>query len=133
MCSTLSRTMPNQQFTRSPKKAHPRKHAHPPFLNEVVAKGAFLSKVCPPIYVAVHAVMLSKKHHRSSTVQEEGLTNEGRHHLLLLCNHAHDKRGTAESRHAQITRAKLTACEVGVFSRYHNSRKYTHPPLLGAT
>ena len=25
--------------------------------------------------------MLSKKHHRSNNVQEEGLTNEGRHHL----------------------------------------------------
>ena len=43
-----------------PKIAHPRKYVHPPFLNEVVAKSAFLSKVHPPIYVAVHAVMLSK-------------------------------------------------------------------------
>ena len=66
------------------KKAHPQKYAHPPFLNEVVAMGAFLSKVRPPIYGAVYAVMLSKKHLRNSTVQEEALTNEGRHHLLLL-------------------------------------------------
>ena len=48
---------------------------------------------------------------------EEGLTNEGRHHLLLLRKQAHDKRGIEESLHAQITRARLTACEVGVFSR----------------
>ena len=50
-------------------------------------------------------------------MQEEGLTNEGRHHLLLLRKQVHDKRGIAESLHAQITRARLTACEVGVFSR----------------
>ena len=46
----------------SRKYAHPQKYAHPPFLTEVVAKGAFLSKVRPPIYATVHAVMLSKKH-----------------------------------------------------------------------
>ena len=45
---------------------------------------AFLSRVCPPIYTAVHATMLSKKHRGSSTVQVEGQTNEGRHHLLLF-------------------------------------------------
>ena len=88
----------------------------PPFLNKDVAKGAFLSKVRLPIYATVHAVMLSKKHRRSSTVQEKGLTNEGRHHLLLLHNQAHNKRGIAESLHVYITRAGLTACEVGIYS-----------------
>ena len=34
------------------------KPTYPPFSNEVVAKGAFLSRVCPPNYVA--AIMLSK-------------------------------------------------------------------------
>ena len=66
----------------------------------------------PTIYAAVYAVMLSKKHLRSSTVQEEGLTNEGRHHLLLLHKQECDKRGIEESLHAQVTRARLTACEV---------------------
>ena len=61
--------------------------------------------------------MLSKKHQRSSIVQEEGLTNEGRHHLLLSHKQVHDKSGIAESLHAYITRAKLTVYEVGVFSR----------------
>ena len=43
---------------------------------------------------------------------------EGRHApLLLLRKQAHDKRGIAESLHAQITRTRLTACEVGIFSR----------------
>ena len=43
---------------------------------------------------------------------------EGRHApLLLLRNQVHDKRGITGSLHAQITRARLTACEVGVFSR----------------
>ena len=38
--------------------------------------------------------------------------------------------GIKELLHAQITRARLTACEVGIFrEKYHNSRKYTHPPL----
>ena len=31
-------------------------------LNEIFAKGAFLSEVRPPIPAAVHAVMLGKKH-----------------------------------------------------------------------
>ena len=58
---------------------------------------------------------LSKKQLRSSTVQEEGLTNEGRHHLLLLHKQVHDKRGITESLHAHITKIRLTACELGVF------------------
>ena len=33
----------------------------PTFLNEVVAKGAFLLKVRQPICAAVHAVMLGKR------------------------------------------------------------------------
>ena len=37
-------------LTRVVQLLHP-----PPFLNEVVAKGAFLSKVHPPIYAAVHS------------------------------------------------------------------------------
>ena len=46
----------------------------------------------------------------SSTVQEEGLTNEGRHHLLLLhtSKQVHDKR---ELLHVYINGTQLTACE----------------------
>ena len=69
----------------------------------MTAKGALLTKVHPPNCAAVDAVMLSKKQRRSSTVQEEGLTNESRHHLLLLHKQARDKRDIAESLHAQIT------------------------------
>ena len=47
-----------------------------------------LSLVHPPTHAAVHAVMLSKKHHRSSTVQGEGLSNED--HLQLLHKQAHE-------------------------------------------
>ena len=85
-----------------------------PVLNEVATKGAFLSKVCP--CTTVHAVMLSKNHQRSSTVQEEGLTIEGRHNLLLLYKQVHEKRGIAESQHAYINRARLTTCDVDLFS-----------------
>ena len=69
---------------------------------------AFLSKVHSPIYAAVHAVTLSKKHQRSSTVQEEGPTNEGRHNLLLL--------------------HRLTMCEVAVFSKEISELSKIHPP-----
>ena len=31
-----------------------------PFLNEIITKGAFLSKARPPIYATVHAVMCKK-------------------------------------------------------------------------
>ena len=62
-------------------------------------------------------------------MQEEGLTNEGRHHWLLLHKQVHDKRGIAESLHAQITRARLTVCEVGIFrEKYNSSRKCAHAP-----
>ena len=70
-------------------------------MNEVVAKGAFLSKIHPPIYAAVHAVMLSKKHQRSSTVGEEGLTNEGRHQLMLLHKQVDEKRQITACIHKQ--------------------------------
>ena len=41
-------------------------------------------EVRPCFYAVVLVVMLSKGHWTSSAVQEEGLTNEDRHHLLLL-------------------------------------------------
>ena len=63
--------------------------------------------------------MLSKKQH------------EGRHApLLLLHKQVHDKRGIAESLHAQITRARLTACEVGVFSREISQLENMPTPLF---
>ena len=38
------------------------KNKPPHFLNKIVAKGAFLRKVSPPIYAVVHTVMASKKY-----------------------------------------------------------------------
>ena len=38
-----------------------------------------------PTYAIVHAVMLGKKHQISSTIQEEGLTNEGRDICIIKC------------------------------------------------
>jgi len=58
--------------------------------------------------------MLSKKHQKSSTVQEEGLTNEGRDHLH---NQAHDKRGIVESLHVRWAYFQ---------EKYYNSHKYTY-------
>ena len=35
------------------------------------------------VYATLHAVMLSKKYQRSNSVQEEELTNEGRHTVVI--------------------------------------------------
>ena len=55
--------------------------------------------------------MSSKKQQKSGTVQEEeGLTNEGTHHLLLLHKQAHHIVGSLP---AYVNRAGLTVCEMG--------------------
>ena len=44
----------------------------------------------------------------------------------ICCYEAHGKKGIAESLHVQITRARLTVCEVGIFTTLEN----TPTPLL---
>ena len=66
------------------------------------------------MYAIVHAVTLSKKPQRSSTVQE--------HHLLLLHKQAHDKLALL---HAYKNRARLTVCEVGIYLREVSTLKNT--------
>ena len=56
-----------------------------------------------------------------------GETNKGRHHLLLLHKQMHDKWSVAESQQACVH--KLTACEVGVFSRKISQLSKIRPPL----
>ena len=65
-------------------------------------------------------------------MQVVGLTNEGRHNLLLLHKQAHDKRCIVEF-HTYIYKAKLSVCEVGLFSieKYYNSPTYIYLPVLG--
>ena len=46
------------------------------FINKIITKGTFLVKVHPPVYVVVYAVMLCKKHYRSCTMKDMGLTIE---------------------------------------------------------
>ena len=46
---------------------------------------------------------------------------------------AHDKRDIEESLHAQMIRAKLSACEVGVFSREISQLSKICPILLLGT
>ena len=111
-------------------------------MNEVIAKGDFLLKVHPLIYATVHAVMLSKEailckrtylchstcgyvKQRSSTVQKEELTNAGRHNLHKPTD---EKRSIAESLHAYVTRARLTACELRVFLREISQLSKILPP-----
>ena len=64
----------------------------------------------------------AKKHQKSGTVQAKGLTNEGRHHLLLLHKQAHHIVGSLP---AYVNRTGLTACEMGISQLV----KYAHPPL----
>ena len=58
----------------------------PLLLNEVVAKGTFTSKVCPPIFAVVHVVMhkAPKKQHcaRGELTNETTNKLKNRHHLL---------------------------------------------------
>ena len=63
----------------NPQKIGPPSENKPIPQKVVVAKGAFLSKIWPPIYAAVHVIMLSTK--------------------AVLCKrrHAHDKINTAKS------------------------------------
>ena len=86
----------------------------------------FLQRILfsPPIYATVH--MLSKKHGTSSTLHKEGLTNKGIHKQV------HDKRGICFwPVHAYINRARLTVCEVGLFSRgISQLSKIPTPPSL---
>ena len=55
--------------------------------------------------------------------------------IWLLHKQVHDKRGIAESLHARITKTRLTACEVAIFSREISQLLKVCPPplLLGAT
>ena len=51
-----------QFYCNLPKIGPPLKTCPSPFMNKLVTKRTFLSKVHPPIYETGHAVMLSKKH-----------------------------------------------------------------------
>ena len=116
-----------------------------PFVNEVVAKGSFLWKVSTSDSVTEkpNDIYCKKKDptylcwlcstrsiEEAVLLQEEGLTNEVRHHLLLLHKQAYDKKGIAESLHVYITRVRLTKCEVGILSIKMSQHLKIRPPLL---
>ena len=69
--------------------------------------------------------LCKQKAKEGSTMQEEGLPNEGRHHLLLFYKQAHDKRGIAEPLHAYLDMARQTIFERNITTL----KKYAHPPL----
>ena len=54
-------------------------------------------------------------------MQEEGLTNESRHHLLLLHKQVQNKSDIEESLHAYINKARISAYEVGIFLRKNHN------------
>ena len=100
----------------------PSKIRPPPFFKWSCCKGCFSLKNMP-----THLCCSTCCYVKQEAPQKQ---HEGRHPpLLLLRKQAHDKRGIAESLHVQITRARLTACEVGVFSREISqlSKIHTHP------
>ena len=57
-----------------------------------------LSKI--PYLILCRSTCCYVKHQRSSTEQEEGLTNKAKYHVLLLHKQVHDKRSNPESLHA---------------------------------
>ena len=70
----------------------------PLFLNdEVVAKGLLSQKY-------THLFMLQKQE-----APEEGLTNEGRLHSLLLCKQAHDKEASQNHKQEPENKANINA------------------------
>ena len=95
------------------------KQAHPSLM-KLLQRMLFAWKYALPIYAVVHAVMLNKKHWRSTTVQEEADqgTNKWRQiSFAILYKQALDQRSIAESLHAYINRATLAACEASIFFR----------------
>jgi len=59
---------------------------------------------CSTNKYVVRAVTLVKKQQKSSTVQEERLTNEGRHHLLLLNKQEHMTRAAVQNHPTYVTK-----------------------------
>ena len=57
-----------------------------------VATDAFLS---PTYLCCITCGYVKQEAPKKQQFEKEGLTNEGRHHLLLLCKQVHDKRGIA--------------------------------------
>ena len=68
---------------------------------------------------------LSKRHQRSGTVQEEGLTNEGRHHLLFVDKQAH----SIQSLHVYILKTNCV-CGGRIFERNITTLKSAPSPHL---
>ena len=92
----------------------------PPFLNKVVA--VFFSLESMPIYVAV--LLLIKQEAPKKQHCARGGTRQ------TPLKQVHDKSGIEESLHVYINRARLTACEVGIFSREISLLKICPPPSL---
>ena len=81
--------MQREAVRNLPKISPPSKIRPPPFFKWSCYKGCFSLEVRPPIYAAVHAVMLSKKHHSTTTMTAD------MHH----CCYCVSKRMTKEALH----------------------------------
>ena len=92
-------------------------------------KGWFsLSKVCQPTSLCYGTCSCEQEALKLEYCARGGLASEYRQHLLYLHKQAHAKRDIAESLHAYTNWARLTACEVGVFSREISWLLKRHPP-----
>ena len=76
---------------------------------------------------------VSQTHQGSSTLQEEGLTNEGRHDLLWFHKQVLDKRGITELQHANTNTTRLTAYEVGIYLKEISQLSKIPPPPLNSS
>ena len=103
----------------------PSKVSSPPFLMKLLQRMFFSWK-----YTNQFMQQYCYVKQRSSTVQLEGLTNEGRHDFLLLHKQVQVKISKNHCMHtlAYFWKKKITSRKYA-----HNSWKYVHPPLSEAT
>ena len=102
----------NNKYSNLPKIGPPSRISTTPFFEWSYCKGCF-SLESMTVYLCHNTCSYDKKQWKSNTVHEEGLANEGRHHLLLLHKQALDKRGIAEPLHEYINRDRLYSCVWG--------------------
>ena len=120
-----------------PKIGPPPKISPPPFFSEATAKGAFLSKVCPPICVKQDALK------KCGAMQEEGVTmkadtiycyciNKSTTSRITACVHNTARLTACVHNTARLTAcvhntARLTACEMAYFQDKYQLSKICPP------
>ena len=90
-------------------------------------KLSMLSLESMPTYLCCSTCGYKQEAPKSCTVQEEGLTNEGMHHLLLLQKQAPDKNSNAKSPHVCIHLDVYIGWHIFRRKLYYDSSWKIHP------